>query len=86
MPGAIGGESSYLHGTKGDEGQRLADDVHISLKQGLRDGRLVRSAGDLLCKRSRRIAGVHLKVIKAEAYAEVSCRECLTVAKRWRSD
>jgi len=86
VPGAIDGESSLLHGTQSDEGQRLANDVHILLKQGFRDGRLVRSAGDFLCIRSRRMDGTNLKVRKAEMYVEVSCKECLTLAKRWRSD
>lgn len=86
VPGAIESESSRLLGTPGDEGQLLANNVHVLLKQGFRDGRLTRSAGDLLCMRSRRITEKHLKLRKTEAYAEVSCRECLTVAKRWRSD
>ena len=86
VPGTIESASPYLHGTPGDDGQRSASDVHVLLEQDFRDRRLVRSADDLLCKRSRRIVGEHLKVRKAEAYAEVSCRECLTVAKRRRSD
>ena len=86
VPGAIDGESSPLHGTPSDEGKRLANDVHVLLEQGFRDGRLMRSAGDFLCMRSRRIDGEHLQVRKVEAYVEVSCKECLTVAKRWRSD
>lgn len=86
VPAVINDESGSLEEISGDEARRSTNDVHVLLEQDFRDGRLLRSAGDLLCMRSRRGEGQHLQVRKAEAYAEVSCKECLAVVNRWRSN
>lgn len=61
-------------------------DVHVVLKQAIRDGRMIRAAGDLLCKRLRRTGGELRFAQGLDEYARVSCTACLTLAKRWQSD
>ncbi|AQV92543.1 hypothetical protein BJN34_01370 [Cupriavidus necator] len=60
-------------------------DVHILLKQTIRDGRLIRATGDLLCRRLRRTGAEPRCTLGLDEFARVSCATCLTVAKRWQN-
>ncbi|WER50280.1 hypothetical protein CupriaWKF_32305 [Cupriavidus sp. WKF15] len=66
-----------------DEPER---DVHVLLNQAIRDGRLIRAAGDLLCKRLRQTDGELRSARGLDEYARVSCPACLAAVKRWESD
>lgn len=86
VPGAIEDELGHPEGISDEEGAYPASIVHVLLEEGFRDGRLMRNAGDLLCMRLRRDGGEHFPVRKEETYIQVSCKACLTAAKRWRCD
>jgi len=62
----------------------LDRDIHVLLKQPIREGRLVRAAGDLLCK--RRTGGEHLPAQVLYEDTRVSCTACLIAAKRWQNE
>lgn len=59
--------------------------VHILLRESLHDGRLIRKTGDFLCRRSQRLGSGHGPGPRPEKGAQVTCKECLAFAKRWRS-
>lgn len=61
-------------------------DIHVLLKQAMHDGRLIRKPADLLCRRSVGSGGGHRLKVTAMEGAKVTCKECLALAKRWRSD
>ncbi len=86
VPGAIEYAPGHPQGISDVEEGCPTNVVHVLLEQGFRDGRLMRSAGDLLCMRSRRDGGEHFPLRKEEKYIQVSCKACLTAAQRWRCD
>lgn len=59
-------------------------DIHVLLREAIHTGRLVRAAGDLLCK--RRSGGKHLPAQALYEDTRVSCTACLLAAKRWQKE
>lgn len=85
LPG-VAGDDRAQPGATTEQGRSGDRDVHILLREGLRDGRLIRKAGDFLCRRSSDLGSGKLLAARPEEAAKVTCKECLTFAKRWRSD
>ena len=77
--------SGLQDGSWGD-GCNKATVFHVMLAEDLRDGRLVRKAGDLLCTSGARSNG-HDWSGQRETLRwvgrRVSCKTCLSIAKRW---
>lgn len=62
-------------------------EVHVLLRQAIREGRLIRAAGDLLCQRLRRKDGGGMSAaLRLGEYTRVTCHACLTAAKRWQNE
>lgn len=81
IPGAMVDDSVHLEVTAHDMRDR---DIHVLLKQAIHAGRLVRTAGDFLCK--RRNGGKHLPAQALREDTRVSCSACLVAAKRWQNE
>lgn len=84
VPGVIADSSgSHLRVTAHDLHEC---DIHVLLKQAIRDGRLIRAAGDFLCQRLRRKDGGDMSAQRLDEYTRVTCQACLTAAKRWQNE
>jgi hypothetical protein len=84
VPGVIADSSgSHLRVTAHDLQEC---DIHVLLKQEIRDGRLIRKPADLLCRRSVGLGSGHRLTVRPIDGAKVTCKECLALAKRWRID
>lgn len=66
------------------DGRSRATVVHIRLSEDLKEGRLRRSAGDMLCTSSSQNNGRHWYGHSYEERGRISCARCLALAKKWQ--
>ncbi|SDC92411.1 hypothetical protein SAMN05216345_104479 [Cupriavidus sp. YR651] len=84
VPGIVADDSR--NGSQVPTQDKPDRDVHVLLKRAIRDGRLIRVAGDTLCKRLGQTGGERRSARGLDMHTRVSCPTCLTAAKRWQSD
>lgn len=65
-------------------GRNRATVLHIRLREDLQDGRLRRSAGDMLCTSGSKNNGRQWYGHAYEESGRVTCARCLALAKKWQ--
>jgi hypothetical protein len=75
---------SGLSETSDGSGRNRATVLHIRLREDLHDGRLHRSAGDMLCTSKSQNNGRNWYGHAYQESGRVTCTRCLALAKKWQ--